>query len=150
MIIVRIANSSDAERISSVILETSLECCFGEHEPCPAWYKESVAASEIRKLIGSEDYYWLVALQESEIVGVLSIKNQKHVKYYFVLPGLQGRGVGRELWSEANKRSMFASQVSVRSSINAVAVYERLGFMKTETEAEFDGIRYQPMEAKFG
>ena len=147
---VHVAKASDAERISRVILKTSIDCCFTQDAPCPDWYKESIAPDQIKKLIDSKDYEWLVAFRREEIVGVLGMAQNTHIKYYFVLPEVQGQGIGRNLWNEAVQRSMLATEVSVRSSIVAVPVYEKLGFVKTGEVSTFNGMKYQPMLAKYG
>ena len=147
---IRVANASDAERISMVILKTSIDCCFSQEEPCPDWYRESIAPHQIRELIDSTDYEWLVATQREDIVGVLAVAQKKHIKYYFVLHEVQAMGIGRKLWNEAVRRSILVIEVSVRSSINAVPVYEKLGFVKTGKASTFNGMVYQPMAAKYG
>lgn len=147
---VRIAIASDAERISTVILKTSTTCCFSQEAPCPDWYRESIAPEQIRKLIESTDYNWLVALQREDIVGVLAVAQNSQIKYYFVLPGVQRLGIGRKLWNEAVHISILATEVSVRSSVFAVPVYEKLGFVKSGEASKFKGMVYQPMVAKYG
>ena len=133
-----------------VILRTSIDCCFSHEAPCPDWYRESIAPDQIRKLIDSTDYDWLVAIQGDEIFGILAVELKTHIKYYFVLPEAQGLGIGRKLWNEAVKRSMLATEVYVRSSIFAVPVYEKLGFVKTGTASTYNGMAYQAMVAKYG
>jgi len=146
---VRVAKATDAEMISSVILETSMLCCFNEDEPCPEWYKESIQETKIRAHIESNENDWLVATDENEIIGVLSVSQNIYVKYFFVLPKYQGVGIGKLLWNEAIRKTIIGSEVSVRSSICAIPVYEKLGFVKTEKAAKFKGMAYQSMAAKY-
>ena len=128
-----------------------MACCFNENEPCPEWYKESIQENRIHELIESKEYEWLVAtVEENEIVGVLSVSQKKHVKYYFVVPKYQGIGVGKLLWKEAIKKSIFGSEVSVSSSMCAVPVYEKLGFEKIGEAAKFNSMAYQSMVAIYG
>ena len=147
---IRAAKTFDAERIARLILKTSIDCCFSKESPCPDWYRESVATDKIKKMIGLKEYEWLVASQGNEIIGVLAVEKKSCIKYYFVLPEFQGLGIGRSLWSEAIRRSLLSAEVTVRSSIIAVPVYEKLGFVKTGDIADVNGMLYQPMAAKDG
>lgn len=147
---IRTATITDAERIAKVILETSLACCFTEENPCPDWYLESVQAGAIEKFITAEDYVWLVAAHESEIVGVLAVANKEHIKYFFVLPSFQKSGVGRRLWDTAVHMGAMGPRVSVRSSMCAISVYEKLGFKVTDEPKSLNGMMYQPMVAIYG
>ena len=101
-------------------------------------------------MIGLKEYEWLVASQGNEIIGVLAVEKKSCIKYYFVLPEFQGLGIGRSLWSEAIRRYLLSAEVTVRSSIIAVPVYEKLGFVKTGDIADVNGMLYQPMAAKDG
>lgn len=87
----------------------------------------------------------LVAELEYELVGVIEIRDEKHICFFFVLPEHQGKGIGSALFSEAIDLCGSPEHMTVNSSPNSVRVYENLGFTPTDAEQEKNGIRYTPM-----
>jgi ribosomal protein S18 acetylase RimI-like enzyme len=79
------------------------------------------------------------------IIGYLSITAQNHLYHLFVHEAYQGRGIARKLW-QTILAERTGRTITVRSSINAVVVYQRLGFVITGPQASKDGICYQVME----
>lgn len=63
---------------------------------------------------------------------------------FFVKGACHGRGIGRRLWNALLEDSA-ANAVTVHSSLFAVPVYEKLGFVRLGPDCETDGIRYVPM-----
>lgn len=84
-----------------------------------------------------------VALMDSELVGVLHVKNGDHISLLFVRPELQGNGIGRALIRAADATHVLAT---VNSSTNAVRAYESYGFAASGPALVSDGIRYVPMQ----
>jgi GNAT superfamily N-acetyltransferase len=93
---------------------------------------------------------WLVAASSDSLAGVLAISDSSHVKYFFVHPDFQKLGIGRQLWEFALFNRLLSTKVTVRSSLFAVPVYERLGFKAIEPQKTFNGMNYQTMLASFG
>jgi len=92
---------------------------------------------------------WLVAEKEGSLVGVLAISDKTHVKYFFVSPNHQRMGIGKQLWQFALTNGFLGNPLTVRSSLVAIPVYERLGFKATELPKVFNGLHYQSMEAVY-
>lgn len=125
---IRRAIQSDSEGIHRLIYLTSLQCCFSEAEPCPEWFVASIGPEKIEAFIEDEQYCWLVASKENEVVGVLAIIEGKLIKYFFVHPNFHRNGVARSLWKLA--APVLEPEVTVRSSVFAIRFYESLGFKK--------------------
>ncbi len=90
-----------------------------------------------------------VALDGDDIVGVGSMKDHRHLYHLFVQPQQQGRGIARQLWTQLRSRALAHGNggvFTVNSSLNAVPVYQRLGFVPTVAPQARHGIRYQPMQ----
>ena len=66
-----------------------------------------------------------------------------------VHPAHQNVGIGKKLWLFASNKGLLGSSVTVRSSLFAVAIYERLGFKISEPPKEFNGLHYQTMVATY-
>lgn len=141
---------ADASAIATLIYTTSITCCFTTEQPCPEWYKESVQPAQIANLLMTGQMVWLVAFQEQALAGVLAISDKSHVKYFFVHPAYQKLGIGKKLWHFAQHSGALGNALTVRSSLFAVPVYERLGFKAIEPPKTFNGLHYQTMVAHYG
>ena len=148
--VIRRALEADAFDIAELIYSTSVACCFTPEQRCPEWFKESIQPGQILKLLKSDQMVWLVAGQEQTLAGVLAVSDASHVKYFFVHPTFQKLGVGKQLWNFALRSGVLGNSVTVRSSLVAVSVYERLGFMAVEPPKTWNGIDYQTMVASYG
>lgn len=144
---VRHAKVSDALEIADLIRFTSISCCFSTDNPCPEWYLESIKLEEIATLLQDDYMDWAVVTQERALAGVLAIASKSHVKYFFVHPQFQRYGIGKLLWYFAEQSGLLGPSLTVRSSLFAVPVYERLGFVATNATEKFKGMEYQTMTA---
>ena len=147
---IRQALVADASAISELIYATSCDCCFTAEQLCPDWYVASIQPEQILTLVSSDQMVWLVAASKNTLVGVLAICDSSHVKYFFVHPAFQKLGIGKRLWKFALNGGMLGNTVTVRSSLFAVPVYERLGFKAVEPPKIFNGMHYQTMVVSFG
>ena len=86
------------------------------------------------------------AYDGGEAVGILATRSEgSHVALFFVRKAYQSRGIGRALWNTALEDGC-AESITVHSSLFAVPVYERLGFVCTGGTQVENGIRYVPMQ----
>ncbi|WHQ73312.1 GNAT family N-acetyltransferase [Pantoea sp. Lij88] len=143
---IREANASDAAGISELIYRVSMQCNFSEFEPCPQWFIESIKPDALKPFIVADDYLWLIAVERGEITGVLTVFEGNLVKYLFVQPKFQRKGVARALWQRVTPA--LRSEISVRSSLFAVPFYEKKGFKKVGEVKFFNGVSSQTMIAQ--
>lgn len=88
------------------------------------------------------------AFEKNEIVGVIATrKGGSHIALFFVDGAHQRKGIGRRLFESAIKNCP-GDTMTVNSSPYAVEVYHHLGFVDTDKERSFAGIRYTPMVFK--
>lgn len=104
----------------------------------------SVAAAEAFGTRLQGDNHLLVAEQDERIVGVVELKEGRHLAMLFVDPGCQGQGIGHALF-QAVLPHLRAPQMTVRASLNAVATYQRYGFVPDGEVGQFNGLVYQPL-----
>ena len=90
------------------------------------------------------DNHILVAEQDDRIVGVVELKEGRHLAMLFVDPGCQGQGIGHALF-EAVLPHLRTPLLTVRASLNAVPTYLRYGFELDGDVGEFNGLVYQQM-----
>ena len=88
------------------------------------------------------DFYG--AFDRRRLLGVLAMRQPRHIGYFFVDGSHHGHGVGRELY-DAMRRDYAQQVFTVNSSPYAVEIYRHLGFVPTDSEQVTNGIRYTPM-----
>ena len=92
----------------------------------------------------------LVAVDNGDIVGVMTLRNESHIMLAFVQKEYHKQGIGRTLFIHALQEICTTndsiSAITVNSSPYGVGFYEKLGFDATEKEQEKHGIRYIPMK----
>jgi GNAT superfamily N-acetyltransferase len=147
--IIRPAQIEDSERIATLISELALKFIVHEFSPegRARFMAEHTSASIAGRIRAGFSYH--VAEVSSEIVGVVGVRDSSHLNHLFVAEAFQGRGLGRKLWEHAKticleQRSPVA--FTVNASRNAVAVYERLGFVVTAPVQDIGGVRFVPMK----
>jgi GNAT superfamily N-acetyltransferase len=89
----------------------------------------------------------LVAEHSGELVGMLHLREPRHVSMLFVQSSHQRGGIGRGLLAAVGALAGDTDcEFTVNSSPNAVPAYERLGFRITGSEQCVHGIRFVPMQ----
>jgi predicted GNAT family N-acyltransferase len=112
----------------------------------------SMDLASTRKRI-SEAWPTFCALQDQVFVGVIVIKPPSHLYQLFVRSDTHGKGVGRSLFQIAEMHvieDLGSGIKTVNASLNAVSVYQRLGFELKGEVKEQDDVRFQPMVRTLG
>ena len=86
----------------------------------------------------------LKVVDSGEIVGFAALRDGNYLTHLFVSKSMQGQGIGKRLLSVLLDTTD-ATEISLRSSVNAVGFYESYGFEATGSEADVNGIRFVPM-----
>jgi len=126
-----------------------------DHYEAPEYSPEGIA--EFRRYNRPEEmikrsnsgHFALVAADAQSVIGIIEIRNNRHISMFFIAQGFQGKGIGRQLWHYALKKSQDADnsvrEFTVNSSPYGVPIYEKLGFCKTSPEQVRNGLRFIPM-----
>lgn len=148
MIQIRSATLEDAPALSALI------CALTREFIAPELSKEglnrllkSMGSGSIRAHIRS-GYRYHVAEEDGRIVGVVGMKENRHLYHLFVASAFQGRGLARALWETAKAASLAAGgsgRFTVNSSLGAVGLYEKFGFIKQSEPVAASGVVYVPM-----
>ncbi|MDO4489042.1 MAG: GNAT family N-acetyltransferase [Eubacteriales bacterium] len=86
------------------------------------------------------------AYEDNEPAGIIATREAgRHVALFFVAGKYHRQGIGRRLF-EAMLKDNPKDELTVHSSLYAVPVYERLGFIRTGDVQSEDGITYLPMK----
>lgn len=83
--------------------------------------------------------------KNSAILGVIELKEGRHIAMLFVTPSQQKGGIGRKLLT-AVLRNTRSETVTVSASLSSVPAYQKYGFKPKGDVGEFSGLVYQPME----
>ena len=87
----------------------------------------------------------LVAENSGKLVGMLHLREPRHISMLFVQSSFQRRGIGRGLLAAAGALAGDTSCVfTVSSSPNAVSAYERLGFASLARNSACMGFAFYP------
>jgi GNAT superfamily N-acetyltransferase len=96
------------------------------------------------------NHWMLKAELDKELAGIIEIRDNNHVSMLFVSSSHQRQGIGKQLLAAAVEKirqlNPTQEKISVHSSPNSTAAYEKLGFVAISDEKEVNGIRFTTME----
>jgi len=149
-ITIRKATPADASAIQSLVKSLAHFYCKEPNLPIPAWLEDTLTLASFRGRLSDSEYDNRVmevrtSEGKAELLGYIAMRGGSHLYHLFVAEEHQGKGYSTALWKaleEDHKQDAY----TVRSSLNAVPVYRRLGFMPVGEVAEKDGIGYQVMK----
>ncbi|MBO5286968.1 MAG: GNAT family N-acetyltransferase [Clostridia bacterium] len=99
---------------------------------------------ETRTLRNVEFY---ACLDNDKIVGVLGMRDNNHIGYFYVDPQYHKRGIGKTLFN-LMKGDYEKKEFTVNAAPYGVPVYRRLGFVETDTIQNLRGVIFTPMKYK--
>lgn len=100
--------------------------------------------SDIQKIFDPASFNTVKLISEGVLVGFAALREGNYLTHLFVAKEMQGKGAGKLLLDYVLKGTD-AKEISLRSSINVVSFYQAFGFETTDTESDFNGIRFVPM-----
>jgi GNAT superfamily N-acetyltransferase len=105
----------------------------------------------LHKMFVLGHYQLFVAHEGDRCVGMLTLREKKHISLLFVDADYHGNGIGSALIKFVSKYAMNEEGIdvlTVNSSPYAVGFYHKRGFRDTGAETVADGIRFTPMEIR--
>jgi ribosomal protein S18 acetylase RimI-like enzyme len=148
-IAIRPATTDDAQRISELITTLAREHIACDLSPEGSErLLNSLSADSIRSFINSRFRYF-VAETGGTIAGVVATRDDQHLYHLFVDNQFQRQGLAARLWRVAHAACVAARgtrEFTVNSSRNAVAVYERFGFVRHGETQNVGGVVFVPMK----
>ncbi len=144
---IREAKLEDAERISSLIHSVAHYFTLEPDGKGAEQFLDSISPAAIGVYISSPEYYYLVAIQNEKIAGVVALKEGTHLFHLFVAPEFQKKGLSRQLWEAVQTNAKVdGKEYTVNSTPYAVPIYEKLGFTVTGPRKAMNGIAFVPMK----
>jgi GNAT superfamily N-acetyltransferase len=148
---------TDAQELAALVRRNLLEVNTADY---PAEEMEKLAADygveKIQTIASTAHMY--VALDGGTIVGTGSIapfwgsETESVILTFFVLPGCQGRGVGRKIMRALEEDEYFlrARRVEIPASITGCGFYEKMGYAYKNGLKELDEEKLYRMEKRRG
>ncbi|NGN97307.1 GNAT family N-acetyltransferase [Grimontia sp. S25] len=89
-------------------------------------------------------FYTVIAFKNEKVIGFAALREGNYLTHLFVAKSTQGTGLGKRLLEHVLTTTS-SKEISLRSSVNALAFYASQGFEATGEESDFNGIRFVPM-----
>lgn len=115
-------------------------------------FENFVTDTTLHRMFVMGAYQMFVALDRDKLIGMITLRDSKHISLLFVDEKYHRQGIGRALLkylTDYMAKEMGVHQVTVNASPYGVGFYHRLGFRDLRPEEQRDGIIYTPMELKF-
>ncbi|MGQ8367236.1 GNAT family N-acetyltransferase [Glaciecola sp. 1036] len=145
---VRAATLEDAENLASLVRSLAHFYIDQDTDNLPLWLAETLTTSAFERRLTDDNYVNLVCVIDNKIVGYIALKEKSHLYHLFVDKNFHGRGIARMLWTSLSPFLSKSTPTTVRSSVYAVPVYQKLGFIICGEKATKNGVSFQPMEIK--
>ena len=145
---IRKATCADAGQIASLLRSLSHTfTTYADGRGAEAFFARLTESAIAAVLASSDAVYW-VAESNSAVVAVAGLRGNERISHLFVEPKHQGLGLARKLWGILRDQALRAGNprvFTVNSSLVAVPVYQRFGFVVAGAKVEKDGGAYVPM-----
>lgn len=148
-ITIRKATIKDCSEISALISRNAKSLLNDDFEGDGLdFFLNAVTERAIREYM-EQGFRYMVALARHEIVGVIAIKDYRHMFHLFVDKDHHNKGIARQLWDTISRDSIKQGQTekfTLNSTSYALPVYQRWGFTTTDELQTRHGISFTPME----
>lgn len=142
---IRIATIDDVSSICRLVTSLSHFYLHEDTVELPYWFAKTLREEAFKQRIENSDYLNAVYTVDHKVVAYISLQGAQHLYHLFVAEQYQGRGISRLLWQYLIDITA-SDYYTLRSSLYAVPVYKRFGFVESGDVGEKEGIGFQPME----
>ena len=144
---IRKAETSDIDSVAALVRELSLYYLEDGQGELPGWFRATLTNSAFAGRFNDPEYFNFVAVIDGSVGGYVSIRRGFHLYHLFVSARLHNQGIAKLLWRHCVEQ-LKIEQCTVRSSLFAVPIYSKLGFIVSGNSDYKDGIGFQPMVYK--
>ncbi len=114
-------------------------------------FRNFVRDPKLRRLFLFGGYRAWGAFCDSEIIGMITVRNRSHISLLFVRKDMHHKGVATSLMQHLfayERDELKLHEVTVNAAPYAIGFYHKVGFKDLGPEIQVDGIRYTPMKAR--
>jgi GNAT superfamily N-acetyltransferase len=150
---IEVATTADAGEISELIVELSEPFYTSPSHAGAEPFLASVSAEAEHGYLSAENFLYYVARSEGKLAGVIALRDNSHLFHLFVAKRFQGNHLASQLWKAIKSKAQQAGNAgffTVNSSLNAIPIYERFGFVRRGEVQQMHGIAFQPMQLVAG
>lgn len=142
---IRALTERDIDAVGALCLASFMQAVATSLPPQGiATFRQLVSPAAFLGRMQGDNVLLMSATAEGTPRGMIELKNGRHVAMFFVAPGQQRQGLGRQLLRAALHHAR-AEVVTVSASLPSVPAYLRFGFDYAGEVAESAGLIYQPM-----
>ncbi|WP_415905912.1 GNAT family N-acetyltransferase [Neptuniibacter sp. QD72_48] len=143
---IREIKEGDIEGVSRVCLDAFSDSVAGSlSDEGIATFTAIASPNAFAERMKADNRMLVAEDNNGEILGVVELKEGRHIAMLFVTPSQQKGGIGRRLLTAALKYAR-SETVTVSASLPSVPAYRKYGFKLTGDVGESSGLVYQPME----
>ncbi len=145
---IRAALPADAKDISELISGLSVKFITEKFSSAGGAHLLSTMTSQAVEGYMQSGSRYHVAEMSGSIVGVVAVKDNKHLYHLFVAEQYQRQGIAGKLWNLAMEECLDngnLGEFTVNSSEYAQRAYERLGFVAQPGPRIKNGVVFYPM-----
>ena len=151
MLTIRRAEPTDAASISEIVCSLAGSLLVDPRGAEASNFYSIMQPERVSANLTKHDRFYLVAEVNGLVVGMILVLNNNYIGQFFVCPSHQRRGVGSALWAAALSCATDAGGTgafTVKSSLQALPIYQRFGFETTSAESVDAGFRFVPMQRR--
>ncbi|MBE5852697.1 MAG: GNAT family N-acetyltransferase [Lachnospiraceae bacterium] len=115
-------------------------------------FRDFLSDKMLRRMFIIGEYPVYIALDRDKCIGVISLRNKKHISLLFVDEAYHKCGIATALMNEMKKyviEEHAGCALTVNAAPYAIGFYHKIGFQDVAPQLMQDGIRYTPMEWVF-
>lgn len=152
MVTIRQADPKDAEAAVKVVRRSIEQLCTADHHSDAATLAKwlgNKTPEDFRSWISDPDNFCVVAEADGRLSGVGLVDRSGEIKLFYLAPGSQRRGMGREIHValEIQARTWGLRKLHLDSTFMARPFYEALGYQATgESKPRFGVLHCFPYE----
>ncbi len=113
-------------------------------------FLDYIEPANISKRRSEGNHLALTAKIDKQIIGIIEIRDWNHICLLFVDKKYHKSGIAKRLFRESMNlcEENGSKELDVNSSLFAVPIYERMGFVQADSEQIKNGIRFVPMRIR--
>ncbi|MDZ7903513.1 MAG: GNAT family N-acetyltransferase [Rheinheimera sp.] len=149
---IRVATVHDAELLSNFIIplvqQFIVSSCRAEGA---ALLLNSLSPTAMAGYL-QQDYRFQLAFKDGTLMGVVGLRERRHLFHLFIAANAQRTGLGQKMWYLAWRQAIADGSdghFTVNSAVHAVEFYKKLGFAATEGPRDRAGVVDIPMVGYF-
>lgn len=110
-------------------------------------FQKFISESSLKQKLEKKELELFCYCINSEVIGILGLKNNSHISLLFVKKSFTKQGIGTKLieFAKCKCQESRIKKLTVNSSVYGKEFYKKLGFKQQNNEICFNGLKFTPM-----